>query len=325
MNSEETSCCTPGDPDPPTHGRAGPRGEQAADSTEHLTRLVASRPEAVHFVPLGGGPFEMGSATSPYPDDGEGPVRTITLSPFQIATTAVSNAQFAAFVHATGWVTDAERIGWSFVFDGAVDVRRGPAITSTAPWWSRVPAANWLHPEGAASDLAGREDHPVVHVSHRDAQAYCGWIGGRLPTEAQWEFAARGGLQQQPFPWGSELLPDGQHRMNVWQGRFPDADTAEDGYAGTAPVDAYPPNGYGLHNVTGNVWEWCDDRFSRHFHASKRAATVDPIGPRVGEGRVLKGGSFLCHASYCLRYRVSARIASSADSTASNVGFRCAR
>lgn len=325
MKSEGRSCCAPGGPGRPPEAAITPERKQAADRTKSLAWPVATHPEIPSFIQLRGGRFQMGSDTSPYPGDGEGPVRTITVSPFEIAMTAVSNTQFAVFVHATGWVTDAERTGWSFVFDGARDVRRGPAITPTAPWWSRVDSANWLHPEGATSDLAGREDHPVVHVSHRDAQAYCRWVGARLPTEAQWEFAARGGLEQQPFPWGSELLPGGLHQMNVWQGRFPDVDTADDGYAGTAPVDAYAPNAYGLHNVTGNVWEWCEDRFSRHYHASRRAETVDPNGPRAGEGRVLKGGSFLCHASYCLRYRVSARIASSADTTTSNVGFRCAR
>jgi sulfatase modifying factor 1 len=175
------------------------------------------------------------------------------------------------------------------------------------PWWCGVRGAYWRAPEGPASDLDGRWDHPVVHVSWDDALAYCRWAGRRLPTEAEWEYAARGGLDQARFPWGDELTPGCEHRCNIWQGRFPVRDTAEDGYSGTAPVDAYRPNGYGLFNVSGNVWEWCADWFD---------------GSR--SQRAMRGGSYLCHESYCNRYRVAARTANTPDSATGNLGFRCA-
>ncbi len=166
--------------------------------------------------------------------------------------------------------------------------------------------AYWRHPEGPGSDLDGRWNHPVVHVSWHDASAYCAWTGVRLPTEVEWEYAARGGLEGARYPWGDELTPDGEYHCNIWQGVFPAHNTAEDGYVGTAPVDAFPANGYGLHNVSGNVWEWCADRF-------------DSTGTR----RAMRGGSYLCHDSYCNRYRVAARNANTPDSSSGNLGFRC--
>lgn len=172
---------------------------------------------------------------------------------------------------------------------------------AAAPWWRQVHGADWRHPEGPGSDISQRLDHPVVHVSQNDARAYCAHAGLRLPTEPEWELAARGGLVQKRFPWGDELTPDGEHRCNIWQGTFPTHNTLEDGYFGTAPVDAFPPNGFGLHNVSGNVWEWC-----------------------AGVG-VQRGGSYLCHKSYCNRYRLGARTAGAPDSSSGNVGFRCAR
>jgi formylglycine-generating enzyme required for sulfatase activity len=192
-----------------------------------------------------------------------------------------------------------------------------------APWWREVEGADWQHPEGPGSDVGARAEHPVVHVSWDDASAFCSWAGLRLPTEAEWEYAARGGLVQQRFPWGGQLTPGGQHRMNVFQGRFPDRNTVKDGYAGTAPVTAFPPNAFGLRNTTGNVWEWTADRWSTTWH--RTAGTADPHGPPTGDRRVLRGGSYLCHASYCWRYRTSARMGSTPDSPTGNVGFRCAR
>ena len=277
------------------------------------------------MVRLAGGTFTMGTADQEgYPADGEGPPRQVRVRPFWIDPTTVSNTRFADFVAATGYVTEAERFGWSFVFQGLLPPDFPPtrAVAAT-PWWRQVFGADWRHPEGPHSSIADRDDHPVVHVSWADAGAYCRWAGKRLPTEAEWEYAARGGLEQRRFPWGDDLLPHGQHRMNVWQGVFPALNTAADGYLGTAPVDAFPPNAFGLYNMTGNVWEWCSDWFSRTFHV--RAARDNPSGPPTGDQKVMRGGSYLCHRSYCYRYRVAARSANTPDSTAGNLGFRCVR
>lgn len=276
------------------------------------------------MVALEGGAFLMGTVNSRgFPADGEGPVREVRLEPFLIDRYAVSNARFAEFVAATEYVTDAERYGWSFVFhlllsrDAARQARRLPQT----PWWCAVEGACWKHPEGAGSDVADRLDHPVIHVSWNDAAAYCQWSGKRLPTEAEWEYAARGGLVQKQYPWGDTLTPDGEHRCNIWQGRFPTENTAADGYPGTAPVDAFAPNGYGLYNIVGNAWEWCADWFSQGFHVS--GPRDNPRGPPAGEARVMRGGSYLCHASYCNRYRVAARSSNTPDSSTGNIGFRC--
>jgi len=259
-----------------------------------------------------------------YAEDGEGPVREVRVRSFLLDRVCVSNARFAAFVDDTGYRTDAEQAGTAFVFAGFLPADFPPTRgVAAAPWWREVPGADWRHPEGPWSDLDGRAEHPVVQVSWHDAQSFCAWAGLRLPTEAEWEYAARGGLSQQRFPWGNQLTPNGEHRMNVFQGRFPDRDTGKDGYTGTAPVDAFPPNEFGLHNMTGNVWEWTADRWSVTWH--RTASPVDPQGPPDGDERVLRGGSYLCHASYCWRYRTSARMGSTPDSPTGNVGFRCAR
>ncbi len=276
------------------------------------------------MVLLPGGRFLMGTDDRlGYPADGEGPVRAVTLSPFWIDVAAVTNRQFAAFVDATGHVTEAERYGCSFVFGGLLpdDFPETRAIAA-APWWREVLGADWRHPDGPQSDLAGREDHPVVHTSWPDAVSYCAWAGKRLPTEAEWEYAARGGLEQQRYPWGDELTPGGEHRCNIWQGTFPSKNTLDDGYYGTAPVRSYAPNAYGLYNVVGNVWEWCSDWFTPRF---TRDEQTDPHGPEFGTHRVIRGGSYLCHESYCFRYRVAARSSNTPDSSTGNMGFRCAR
>lgn len=276
------------------------------------------------MVRLPGGAFVMGSdEPSMFPRDGEGPAREIHLRPFRIDAHAVTNARFATFVKETGYVTDAERLGWSFVF--ASFLPRGAPVRGHAagtPWWAGVDGACWRRPEGPGSDIGPRQNHPVVQVSWHDAQAYCRWAGLRLPTEAEWEYAARGGLDRATYPWGDELTPRGAHRCNIWQGTFPTHNTGEDGYVGTAPVKAFPPNGYGLHNTVGNVWEWCADWFSPDHHVD--GPRVDPVGPPDGEHRVIRGGSYLCHESYCNRYRVAARSANAPDSGAGNTGFRCA-
>jgi sulfatase modifying factor 1 len=275
------------------------------------------------MVALDGGTFLMG-AEGPdcVPGDGEGPVREVEVGTFSIDPCAVSNRRFAAFVDATGYVTDAERYGWSFVFGGLLpDEFPDTRGAIQAPWWRQVYGACWRQPEGPQSALDDRLDHPVVHVSWHDAEAFCRWSGVRLPTEAEWEYAARGGLVQKRFPWGDELEPGGEHRMNVWQGTFPSRNTLEDGFLGTCPVDAFPANGYGLHNTSGNVWEWCGDLFG----AAGSGGTSQPANPAGAEARVTRGGSYLCHDSYCNRYRVAARGSNTADTSTGNTGFRCAR
>lgn len=256
--------------------------------------------------------------------DGEGPVRPVTLSPFKVDTFPVTNSDFAQFVAATGYRTESEIFAWSFVFWMHLPPDRLDELVedtvAAAPWWCKVPGADWLHPEGPGSNVVARPDHPVVHVSWNDAAAYAAWAGKSLPTEAQWEFAARGGLDQKLYPWGDELTPDGRHLCNIWQGEFPRIDTAEDGFAGACPVAAFPPNAFGLYSMTGNVWEWCADWFHTAF---SEQPSRNPKGPPRGETKVMKGGSFLCHASYCNRYRVAARTSNTPDSAASNIGFRC--
>lgn len=257
------------------------------------------------------------------PLDGEGPVREVVLSPYAIGATPVTVAELAAFVAATGYVTEAEEIGWSFVFASFLPAELrsvSPRVPAT-PWWAAVEGATWRTPEGPGSDVGTRADHPAVHVSWRDAETFAAWAGGRLPTEAEWEHAARGGLVGARYPWGEELTPGGEHRCNIWQGRFPVRNTAEDGHRGTCPVRAFPANGYGLFGVAGNVWEMVADRWGTD-HAP--AGTRDPRGPQQGEARVMRGGSYLCHDSYCNRYRVAARTQNTPDSSSGNQGFRVA-
>ena len=272
---------------------------------------------------LPGGRFRMGTQDpAGSRTDGEGPVREVELSPFRIDRYAVSNDDFAAFVDATGYVTETERYGWSYVFVGFLpgELRRISPRPDVTPWWAAVSGADWRRPEGPGSDLGGRGDHPVVHVSWDDAASYAAWAGKRLPTEAEWEYAARGGLDQRRYPWGDELTPGGQHMANIWQGRFPVKNTAADGYAGTAPVDAFPPNGFGLFNTAGNVWEWCADWWGTDHPANP---VRDPAGPPAGPGKVMRGGSYLCHESYCNRYRVAARTSNELGGAGGNTGFRC--
>ncbi|HLI87120.1 MAG TPA: formylglycine-generating enzyme family protein [Ktedonobacteraceae bacterium] len=298
------------------------------------------------MVWISGGTFQMGSEDF-YPE--EGPVHPVTVDGFWMDRYAVTNAQFQAFVEATGYVTVAERplaakdypgaepallVPGSAVFQkpaGRVDLR-------VPNWWAYVPGANWRHPEGPESTLEGREQHPVVHVAYEDARAYAAWAGKELPTEAQWEYAARGGLEGAIYTWGDEFAPGGKLMANTWQGEFPRQNLCLDGYEGTSPVGSFPPNGYGLFDMAGNVWEWTSDWYQpRHSApASKpccvplnprgaaREQSLDPAAPELSIPRkVLKGGSYLCAPNYCLRYRPAARIPETIDTSTCHIGFRC--
>jgi len=279
-------------------------------------------------VALPGGTFTMGDAgRDTRLDDGEGPLREVWLSPFAIDVHTVTNAQFAAFVSSTGYLTTSELLGWSFVFAGHVHPDAWhyalPTRPTWTPWWVPISGATWTCPLGPGSGTADRLDHPVVHVSWHDAAAYCAWAGRRLPTESQWEYSARGGRQGARYLWVQELMPKNEHRCNIWHGRFPDHDNAEDGFSGTAPATWFPPNDYGLFQCVGNVWEWCSDWFDPTWHRRADASSrSDPTGPAAGSERSMRGGSHLCHDSYCNRYRVSARTGNTPDSASSHTGFR---
>ena len=305
------NCCVPGSPEP----------SEKRESPEPTVSVNGPEGELV-VVPAGR--FWVGDETEwSYPGDGEGPVHPVELPSFRIGRYTVTNREFAEFVSATGWKTEAEEYGWSFVFGGLLPDDFPPTRgVEGAPWWRQVEGADWRHPEGLHSDTDDRSDHPAVHVSWNDAQAYCAWSRTRLPTEAEWEVAARGGASGQPFPWGDTLEPGGVHRMNVFQGEFPGGNSGADGYFATAPVDAFEPNGYSLYNMTGNVWEWCADWLDVDYY--RISPEMAPVGPPSGSFRAQRGGSYLCHASYCRRYRVSARFGSTPDSTSGNLGFRVA-
>ncbi|MDV2983835.1 UNVERIFIED_CONTAM: formylglycine-generating enzyme family protein [Methylobacteriaceae bacterium AG10] len=301
------------------------------------------------MVFLPGGTFRMGSDRH-YPE--EAPIHRVGVNGFWIDCTPVTNAQFRAFVQATGHVTLAERRpdpkdypgalphmlqAGSLVFKppkGPVDLRNG------ASWWRFRFGVHWRRPYGPGSSIAGLDAHPVVHVAFADAEAYAAWAGKEIPTEAEWEYAARGGLDDAEFAWGDEFKPGGRHMANTWQGAFPHQNLAEDGYERTSPVTAFPPNGYGLHDMTGNVWEWTTDFFTPRHPADAPKACCIPQNPRGGREdesfdpaqpkvrvprRVVKGGSHLCAPNYCRRYRPAARHPHPVDTSTSHIGFRCVR
>jgi formylglycine-generating enzyme required for sulfatase activity len=312
---------------------------------------------AAGMIWIPGGEFRMGW-DGPEGRFDERPSHRVRVDGFWIDRTEVTNAQFRAFVEATGYVTTAERapeweslreqlppgtprpakgllVPGSLVFTPpgrAVDLR------DTSSWWTWTPGASWRRPSGAGSSIEGLDDHPVVHVSWEDAQAYAAWAGKRLPTEAEWERAARFGADGERYIWGDELLPGGRHMANIWTGVFPHRNTAADGFAGVAPVGFYPANEAGLHDMAGNVWEWTADRFRPDAYLTRVAemeeggccinptgpeTTADPRNPYATDSRVQKGGSFLCHVSYCESYRPSAKMASPPDTGMSHLGFRC--
>jgi formylglycine-generating enzyme len=320
MSQDDHPCCAPA------------VAESTATGAPPLDRIGAVRPSArtqQGMVAVPGGPLLMGDAFGEgYPADGETPVHTVEVPDFRLDATQVTNAQFATFVKETGWVTDAEQLGVSAVFDLAL--RDNPGLPRShvlhrvdgAPWWVAGREAVWRAPEGPGSDVRHRQNHPVVHVSWYDAQGYARWAGKRLPTEAEWEYAARGGLVGARYPWGDELVPRGRWRCNIWQGTFPDVNTLDDGHLTTCPVRSFPPNGFDIFGTSGNVWEWCGDWFSPTYYAA--SPSESPSGPDDGTRRVMRGGSYLCHDSYCNRYRVAARSSNTPESAAGNIGIRCA-
>lgn len=312
------SCCAPSSEGDRTR-------ETVAGDSVPVSENAGSR-EGMVEIPAG--VFRMGAeGPETWAADGEGPVREVALSnSFWIDPTCVTNAQFENFVKETGYVTEAEHFGWSFVFYNQIPKshRKQTRFETVMglSWWARVEKCDWRKPGGQGTNIRKLGEHPVVHVSWNDAVAYARWAGKRLPTEAEWECAARGGLDQARYPWGDELLPGGKHRCNIWQGQFPDRDSGDDGYTSTAPAKSFRSNQFGLYNMAGNVWEWVADWFSPDWHHG--AGMEDPQGPDQGTSRVIRGGSFLCHESYCNRYRVGARTGNTPDSSTCHTGFRCA-
>ena len=303
------SCCAPSRPE---HSAVTPARASSARGA-HRTEQVR----------LPGGAFRMGDSTGDRNAlDGEAPVHEVLLEAFEIDATSVTNADFAQLVDATGYATEAETFGYSAVFHLALaaEPHELTGRAAGAPWWFGVRGADWRHPGGSKSGLDGLDDHPVVHVSWNDAMAYCEWAGRRLPTEAEWEYASRGGIEGARYPWGDELMDGDAWRVNIFQGRFPAMNTTEDGWLTTAPVRTFAPNGYGLWQTVGNVWEWCSDWFDAGYYGSSPRS--NPTGSDSGQARILRGGSYLCHSSYCNRYRNSARSSNTPDSSMGNAGLR---
>jgi formylglycine-generating enzyme len=306
------------------------------------TRIIDAHPpgpapEGMAWIPPGR--FAMGSDYEPFVD--ARPIHPVDLDGYWMDQTPVTNAQFARFVEATGYVTVAERKPDPKDFPGAPPELLVPgSVVFTPPtgpvpldnpssWWIYAPGASWKHPEGPGSSINDRRDHPVVQVSWDDAAAYAKWAGKRLPTEAEWEYAARGGLAQKPYVWGDQFQPGGKSMANTWQGRFPSENSKEDGHARTSPVGTFPPNGFGLSDMAGNVWQWCSDWYRPDYYTRSPKAnpkgppdSADPLEPGVLK-RVQRGGSFLCCDQYCSRYMPGGRGKGAVDTGLSNVGFRC--
>ncbi|XP_055626012.1 formylglycine-generating enzyme [Toxorhynchites rutilus septentrionalis] len=294
---------------PDRAGREKKIGDNVLELVQHSQKFAQ-----MSLIP--GGTYLVGTNEPMFPADREGPEKEVTIANFYLDQYEVSNRRFQKFVDKTKYVTEAERFGDSFVFQQFLSAEKREKYTdfrvASAPWWYKIEGASWRHPEGdTTKGIDDRFDHPVVHVSWNDAVAYCGWLGKRLPTEIEWEVACRGGRKQKLFPWGNKLMPKNNHYTNIWQGDFPDSNHAEDGFDGTCPVDKFPQNAYELYNIVGNVWEWTADLWDER----------EDVKP---PNRVKKGGSYLCHQSYCYRYRCAARSQNTEDSSAGNLGFRCA-
>jgi formylglycine-generating enzyme len=312
----------------------------AVTSIVASTRGPQTAPPGMVWIP--GGTFKMGCDSSEFRGEAE-PIHTVTVGGFWMDATEVTNEQFERFVQATGYKTIAERQPDPKQFPNVPpqDVKPFSAVftppTTDTPtrrvddWWKPVYGADWRHPDGPGSSIAQKEKYPVVHISWVDAEAYAKWAGKRLPTEAEWEFAARGGLEAKKYAWGDEFRPGGKSMANTWQGPFPNQNLTEDGFRTASPVGSFPPNGYGLYDTAGNVWEWCADWYSRDYF--KISPKEDPKGPESSEDRsdpnskrkVQKGGSFLCAENYCSRYQVGARHSGEIESAADHIGFRCVK
>lgn len=318
--------------------------ERRIDSTLQTIRSKDTTDWRMGMVRIEGGTFIMGNADADMPD--AKPLHRVTLSDFWLDAAPVTNKQFANFVNATGYITVAERpidpadfpnvpkdklVSGSIVFK---QPKHTVSLNDPTQWWDYVTGANWRKPEGLGSNIEMRSDHPVVHVCFEDALAYCEWVGKRLPTEAEFEFAARGGSEQHLYSWGNELTPNNEWPANIWQGDFPIKNSQEDGFLTTSPVHAFPANPYGLYDISGNVWQWCNDWYSPSYYAySDSLDNTDPKGPAVSfdpyepgvAKKVQRSGSFLCSDQYCKRYQVGSRGKGEVFSSSSNVGFRCAR
>lgn len=321
----------------------------AAGSNTNFTAADSASKQGMAWIE--GGSFTMGASDRQGRED-EYPQHTVQVKGFWMDITEVTNAQFAAFVKATGYLTTAEqKPDWAEIQKQLPPGTPKPAdsllvpsslvfVASASPiplhdasqWWQWKQGANWRHPQGPGSDIKGKENHPVVHISWDDANAYAKWAGKRLPTEAEWEFAARSGMEGKIYTWGDEAVNQGKQKTNIWQGRFPDDNKIQDGFRGSAPVKSFMPNSYGLYDIAGNVWEWCSDWYDQSYYASLAGKpAVDPTGPAASNDpqepgipkRVVRGGSFLCHDSYCASYRVSARMKTSPDTGLEHTGFRC--
>jgi formylglycine-generating enzyme required for sulfatase activity len=317
----------------------GPSGAASAPAAPSTSAPPGPAPAGMVWIP--GGTFMMGSDDPRFPESQ--PVHEVTVDGFWMDATEVTNEQFEAFVKATGYVTVAERTPEASQFPGVPEEKLKPFSGVFTPppqktplddfsnWWKPVYGASWRRPEGPASSLTGREKYPVVHVCYLDAEAYARWAGKRLPTEAEWERASRGGLERKPYSWGDEFRPKGRWMANTWQGSFPDSNSLEDGHRGAAPVGSYPPNGYGLHDTAGNVWEWCSDWYREDYF--RAGLPRNPQGPESSHDprepgalkRVQKGGSFLCSDEYCARYIAGARHCGEIRSASNHVGFRCVK
>ena len=344
-DSTAKSCCTTAIPN-----RFGLKSSSKFNVVKDGKMPSAKNPEGMVWIP--GGAFSMGGDNNQARED-EFPKHTVKLDGFFMDVTEVTNAQFAKFVAATGYITTAEKdINWedlkkqlpsdtskpedeilkaaSLVF---VPTESEVSLQDYSQWWSWSHGANWKHPKGIESDIVGKENLPVVHISWDDANAYCQWAGKRLPTEAEWEFAARGGLEKNTYVWGNDSVVDEKKQCNYWQGIFPYKNDVTDGFFGSAPVKSFSPNGYGLYDMAGNVWEWCADNYNYKYYDEfeKVQITINPKGPLKSYDpdeplvakKVMRGGSFLCNESYCSGYRVSARMKSSPDSSMEHLGFRC--